>query len=97
MEDPKHYENTLDEEGKQTWRQQAETLAVLVKLCKYDKDLEEMTLKISSLEKRLITIKREVGTSQKEDVNSGTMCKFKDSMENPENRTENDYQKKEGQ
>ena len=34
MEAPKHYKNTLDEGGKQTRRQQEETLAVQLKIRK---------------------------------------------------------------
>ena len=97
MESPEHYKNTLDEGGKQTRRQQAETLVVLVKLYKYDKDLEVVTLKITSKVNWFIIIQREAGTSQKENVGSGTTCKFEDSIENPQNRKEIDQQSKEGQ
>ena len=60
MEAPQQYKNALDEGRKQTRRQQAETLAVLVKLFKHDKDLEAVTHEITSKENRLITIKMQI-------------------------------------
>ena len=101
MEAPQQYKNALDEGRKQTRRQQAETLAVLVKLYKHDKDLEAVTHEITSKENRLITIKCKFGTSQKENVERESILKFDDSMENrtpenPENREETDQQTKGG-
>ena len=100
MEASKHC-NTLDEGGTQTRRQQAEILATLVNLYKHDKDLEAVTLEITSKEDRLITIKRKFGTSQTENVESESILKFDDSMENrtpinPVNREETDEKTKEG-
>ena len=90
MEAPQQYKNALDEGRKQTRRQQAETLAVLVKLYKHDKDLEAVTHEITSKE-----------TSQKENVERESILKFDDSMENrtpenPENREETEEKTKEG-
>ena len=90
MEAPQQYKNALDEGRKQTRRQQAETLAVLVKLYKHDKDFEAVTHEITSKE-----------TSQKENVEGESILKFDDSMENrtpenPENREETEEKTKEG-
>ena len=90
MEAPQQYKNALDEGRKQTRRQQAETLAVLVKLYKHDKDLEAVTHDITSKE-----------TSQKENVERESILKFDDSMENrtpenTENREETEEKTKEG-
>ena len=55
---------------KQTWRQQTETVAVLVKLYKYDKDLEAVILKIMAKENRLITIKTDVSKRKRQKRNN---------------------------